>query len=348
MADSTASLHLPLELGALQLRNRFIMAPMTRLRVDDAHLPLPFVADYYRQRAGAGLIVSEGLAAGPHGAGYPVMPVLRSADQIHAWRRITDMVHDAGGVISAQLWHVGHAREEDKGNERPPFWALSDPVMPEALSRDEITAMSRDFREAAQAALDAGFDALEIHSGNGMLLDRFLRANLNRREDGYGGDVSGRIRLTMEVIEAVLKVFPANKVGIKFEPNARTDADDGGTDAETFRALFAALQPLGLAYLHLVRHVEGVSPQRPNMMSLEWLRSQYAGAIIAGGGFDLREAEQLINTGTAEAIVFGKLFLANPDLPDRHQRDAVLNEADPTTFYTSGPDGLVDYAFLED
>ncbi len=338
----------PLALGGLALRNRIVMAPMTRLRSDAEGVPAPYMQRYYAQRAAAGLIVTESIAVAPYGAGYPNLPGLFDPRQIAAWHQITRSVHAAGGRIAAQLWHVGRPRTEAEGQGRQPGWAAASGVLPHELSRHDIASMIDGFASGAEAARLAGFDAVEIHGGNGFLLDRMLRSATNHRDDRYGGSLENRSALLLEISEAVASSIPANRVGIRLSPSATVN---GRLDPEAetiFAGLLDRLSSHELAYVHVTRTTSddrrhGSGPG----LGLEWLRGHYAGAMIGAGEIGRDEGAGLISKGTVDAVAFGRLFLANPDLPNRIRLNASFNRPDAETFYTAGEAGLTDYPALD-
>jgi N-ethylmaleimide reductase len=340
-------LQTPIAIGALRPRNRIIMSPMTRLRSDADLAPPEIMADYYAQRASAGLIITETIAVVAYGAGYPPLPGLFTTRQIEGWRNVAARVHAAGGLIAAQLWHVGRARGEADAEGRPPGWAVADEVKPDELDAIDIAAMVKAFVSGATAARSAGFDAVEIHNGNGFLLDRFLRAATNHRHDLYGGSLENRTRLTLEIIAAVADAIGADRVGIRLSPSATVGDSADPTGQETFAYLLERLQLLGLAYVHATRttmedRAHGSGPGIP----LQWIREHYDGKLIGAGEFNRDDGEAAVADGTLDAVAYGRPFLANPDLPERFASGAPLNTAKPETFYTPGPEGLVDYPRL--
>ncbi|WNG35385.1 alkene reductase [Archangium violaceum] len=338
----------PVTLGALTLSNRVIMSPMSRVRADADLAPPDFVARYYAQRASAGLIITESTAVAPYGAGFPPLPGLFTARQVNGWRKVVEAVHDAGGPIAAQLWHTGRERKEDEAKGRPPGWAMMEAITPAELTTSEIAGIVKGYVNGARASREAGFDAIEIHNGNGFLLDRFLRAGTNGREDSYGGSLENRTRLTLEILAAVSDVYGAERVGIRFSPSATVAGSPDPRVEETFAYLLERLRPLGLAWVDVTRVTaqdlaHGSGPGIP----LEWIRSHYAGRLIGAGEFDRETGEEAIAQGTLDAVAYGRLFLANPDLPKRFARRAPLNKPNPQTFYAPGETGLTDYPPME-
>ncbi len=348
-----ASLFDSLILGAWRLPNRIIMAPLTRCRAGAGRTPTPLMAEYYRQRASAGLIISEATSVTPMGVGYPNTPGIWSAAQVEGWKLVTDAVHEAGGRIVLQLWHVGRVSDPlyldgalpvapsaiaPRGHVslvRPekPF------VTPRALRTDEIPGIIEAYRQGAAHAREAGFDGVELHGANGYLLDQFLQDSTNQRTDPFGGSIENRARLMLEVTDAVIGVWGADRVGMHLAP--RGDAHDMGDSdpAATFGYVARELGRRGLAFL-CARERLGEGRLGPQ------LKQAFGGAYIANEGFTKETAEQVIAAGEADAVAFGVPFIANPDLPARFAADAPLNEANPATFYGDGPVGYTDYPFL--
>ncbi|WAS96941.1 oxidoreductase [Nannocystis punicea] len=335
----------PLRLGALELPNRVIMAPMTRLRSDAALAPSELVAEYYAQRAGAGLIISEGMAVRPYGAGFPDLAAIFSPAQQAGWARVVRRVHEAGGRIAAQLWDVGLPRAERPG--QPPGWAIADEVRPAMLSRDDIAAMIAGFERAARAVKDAGFDMIEMHASSANLFDRFLRAATNARTDEYGGALAGRLRLLQELLGRLQAVMGAGRVGLKLSPSAMVDGKPDASARDNFAAILQELSRRELAYVHVTRTTaddrgRGSGPG----LSFAELRPHYRGTLLGAGDLTQAEAEVLLAERQIDGAVFGRLFIANPDLPARFAARAALNPPDRATFYTPGPAGFIDYPRL--
>lgn len=331
----------------MELPNRVVMAPMTRMRADEANVPLRAVAEYYAQRSTAGLIITEAAAAVPFGAGYG--PMVGFFDESHepAWRRVVDAVHAEGGRIALQLWHVVRARSEEEGAGKAPNWVITDELRPEQLTEEEIQAVPNDFGAAARRARKLGFDAVELHAGSGNLLDRFLRSATNRRTDGYGGSAAGRVRVLLESIAAVAAEIGSDRTGLKLSPIWPVDGRPDPSGREAFAYLLGRLADVDLAYLHVNRVTDddrGMGADEG--ITLEWVREQYAGTLLAAGSFTREDGEWAIASGLVDAIVYGRPFLANPDLPARFAARASLNDPRQQTFYTNGPEGLVDYPTL--
>lgn len=350
-------------LGPLELPNRLVMAPMTRNRATGT-LPRPVMATYYAQRASAGLIVSEATQVDPLGQGYPDTPGIHSAPQVAGWRRVTDAVHAEGGRIFLQLWHVGRishpcfhggARPVAPSAIRPSGEAFTPEglrpfVTPRALEAGEIPELVDQFRRGARNARRAGFDGVEIHGASGYLIDQFLQSGTNRRTDRYGGSVENRARFALEVTEAVVEVWGPERVGFRVSPGGRFNDMWDESPAETWTYLARELARLDLAYLHVVNAPRDVvlagRGARP-VSAPALLRAVWPGAVIAAGRYDRDTAEEAIRAGVADLVAFARLFLANPDLPERFALGAPLNEPDADTFYGGGPEGYVDYPTLE-
>ena len=358
MPNSTASLLFqPIQVGALALKNRIVMAPMTRNRADARDAPHPLNARYYAQRASAGLIVTEGSQVSPQGKGYPGTPGIYSREQVEGWRLVTEAVHARGGQIFLQAWHVGRISHpslqpdgalpvgpsalQPAGSAMTPT-GLQPFVTPRALELAELPGIVADFRRAAINAQAAGFDGVELHGANGYLFDQFLRNSTNRRKDAYGGSVENRARLLLEVADAAVEVLGAGRVGVRLSPvNPFNDLRDSDPQA-TFGHVAAALGARGLAYLHLARGGDDGS--------FDWgaLRRAFGGKVILAGGFDRAQAEAALAAGTADLIAFATAYIANPDLPERLRFDAPLNAPDRATFYGGDERGYVDYPSLGD
>jgi N-ethylmaleimide reductase len=361
--DRTApSLFDPIRFGELELANRVVMAPLTRNRAVDGRVPSPLAAEYYAQRASAGLIITEATQIGPLGQGYLDTPGLYSAEQIDGWRRVTDAVHARGGRIVVQLWHVGRishvsllppgevpvapsaVRAESQTFTADGFVDVSEP---RALALEEIPGVIDEYRRAARNAIEAGFDGVEVHAANGYLIDQFLRDGSNRRTDAYGGDIEGRTRLFAEVIAAVAAEIGGGRVGVRISPvTPSNDARDSNPQPLFGRAL-ERIAPLGLAYVHVV---EGATGGARDIAPFDYdaLRAKFAGGWIANNGYDRAMAIDAVAFGRADAIAFGVPFIANPDLVRRLREDAPLNAADRATFYGGGERGYTDYPTIED
>ncbi|MEM6974217.1 MAG: alkene reductase [Pseudomonadota bacterium] len=355
------TLFTPLPLGRSVLPNRVLMAPLTRNRAHDDGTPWEKAATYYAQRASAGLILTEATQITPEGKGYIQTPSIHGETQVTAWRKITDAVHAAGGRIWLQLWHVGrisHVSLLPEGTvpvapspiraEAQTFIksGFADVSEPRALETDEIPRLIADYRRAAENALAAGFDGVEVHAANGYLLDQFLADRTNRREDAYGGSIDKRLRLPLEVTEAVAAVWGADRVGIRFSPFGRFN-DAGDTDPEAlYTEVYRAFDRLGLAYLHVVEKFPGFDVPDAEAEALTRLRALWSGVYVANGDFDGATAADWVARGRADAVTFGRPFIANPDLPERIRIGADLNEPDGDTFYGGDERGYTDYPSL--
>lgn len=340
----------PLRLGALDLPNRIIMAPMTRSRADSDGAPLPFVADYYAQRASAGLIVTEAIYVSPMAKGYVRTPGLATQTQVAAWTRVVEAVHKAGGRIFAQLYHTGRVALPDflPGGALPVAPSAiaiagqnktddgkKDFVTPRALETDEVQAVAGEFAAAALRAREAGFDGVEIHAASGYLIHQFLDSSINRRDDIYGGSVENRARFLLLVADRVAEAIGRERVGLKVSPRIKFN-DVKDPDAEELYPLVAReLSARGIAYLH------GAKQGDYDVHAA--LRPLFKGVYAAGGGFDGQSAQALLASGGADAVVFGKPFIANPDLPRRIREDLPLAQPDGATIYAGGEKGYADY-----
>jgi N-ethylmaleimide reductase len=338
------------------------MAPLTRCRASAGNVPNELNAEYYRQRASAGLIIAEATSVSPFGYGYPNTPGIHTPEQVAGWKKVVQAVHSGGGRIFLQLWHVGrisHPCFQPNGvlpiapsAIRPKGQVFNgkemvDYVTPRALEVSEIPGIVAEYVHGAKLAKEAGFDGVEIHNANGYLLDQFLRSGTNHRTDSYGGSVANRCRLPIEVAQAVIKVWGADRVGIRLSPSGVFNDMHDEDPMETFSHLLKELSKLQPLYAHItrvtaqdIRHgaKEGVGPKE--------LREFFKGHVITAGGFDRPSGEQAITEGWADAICYGVPFLANPDLPERLRKNAPLNSPDEATFYASGPKGYTDYPTL--
>ncbi|MFI6348164.1 alkene reductase [Streptomyces sp. NPDC050560] len=354
-------------LGGLCLSNRMVMAPMIRGRADDDGVPGPAVATYYGQRASAGLIVTEGTCPSPTGRGYRFMAGLHSEPQVTAWREVTDRVHSAGGRIFAQLMHGGRISHQDLHGGALPvapsavraaravldYEGRREFPTPRALATGEIAGTVEEFAAAARCAVRAGFDGVEIHGANGYLLHQFLAENTNRRTDAYGGTVPRRVRLVVEVAEAVAAAIGPRRVGLRLSPGSVFNDITEGDSAALYRELLGALAPLGLAYVHTMEN--GGRPLTRMLREL-WhgplVVSPRGGQLVHPRTGELappvgREAaDEVIGEGVADLVAFGRNFLANPDLPHRLATGAPLNTLDPATYYPGGAPGYTDYPTL--
>jgi len=353
---SKSNLLSPGRIGDLVTKNRMIMAPMTRSRAGQKGVPSELAIEYYAQRASAGLIVTEGVAPSAVGLGYARTPAIENKEQIDAWRAITTAVHAKSGRIFVQFMHVGRiAHPANRYTNEPlvapsairaggQMWTdahgLQDYAMPRALETNEIPGVIEQYAQATRNALAAGFDGVELHSASGYLPMQFLSSNTNQRTDKYGGSVENRIRFVVEVLEAMSAAAGrAAKVGIKISPAMPFNDIHDANPVETYTTLVRAISPMGLAYLHVLR-----SAPLPNAHEL--LRPLFDGPFAAGGGFTKETGDAAIESGSADFVVFGKLFTSNPDLPLRFASAAALVNPDPSTFYSPGARGYTDFASL--
>jgi N-ethylmaleimide reductase len=356
MSDMTNSqpptLLSPVQMGPYTLPNRMVMAPMTRNRAGEGEVPTDIAVTYYSQRASAGLLITEGSQVSAQGVGYPNTPGIHTDAQVAGWRRVTDAVHERGGRIFLQLWHVGRVSDPvlQLGGALPVapsaipaegmFRTVTGPqpfVTPRALEIEEIPGIVAQFEDGARRALEAGFDGVEIHGANGYLLDQFLRDGSNQRTDAYGGPVENRARLLLEVTEAVAGVWGADRVGMRFSPTSPFNGMSDSDPAATFGYAAGELRRFGLAYLHVIEPA-GTPPGVARL-----LRERFGGPFILNGGYDLQTGNAALATGAADLVSFGVLFLSNPDLPERFAEGAPLNEPDRKTFYGGGERGYIDY-----
>ncbi|MCL4677224.1 MAG: alkene reductase [Alphaproteobacteria bacterium] len=344
----------PIKIGALELPNRIIMSPLTRSRAGVERIPNDLMREYYVQRASAGLIISEATSVTPMGVGYADTPGIWSDEQVAGWRKITDAVHKEGGLMILQLWHVGRISDPIFLNgELPVAPSAIQPqghvslvrpkkpyVTPRALETDEIPGIIEAFRIGAENAKKAGFDGVEIHGANGYLLDQFLQDGTNRRTDQYGGSLENRARLMLEVTDAVISVWGADRVGMHLAPYA--DAHDMG-DSDPLATFTYVAEQLGKRKIAFIcargaLRDDWIGPK---------LKTAFGGVYIANEKFTKETAEQVLKSGAADAVAFGQLFIANPDLPDRFKTGAALNEPDPSTYYAPTAQGYTDYPFAE-
>jgi N-ethylmaleimide reductase len=344
-------------LGRLQLRNRVVMAPMTRSRADSDGEPTDLMVDYYRQRASAGLIITEGIYPGPDGKGYCRTPGLVTAAQVTGWKRVAHAVHSEGGTIVAQLMHCGRIAHAD--NKAPDAETVAPSAIrargemftdsagmqpfdePRALRTGEIAGVIEEYRRATTLAFEAGFDGVELHGTSGYLIAQFLSTGTNQRTDAYGGSLDGRVRFPIEVLRAMAAVDGADRVGLRICPgNPFNDLFDEDPE-ETFSAFLGAASGIGLAYLHVIR-LRGAA-----FDNLELARRHFGGPLILNDGYDFDEANAAVAEGKGEAVSFGRSFIGNPDLVERFRLGIPLNRFDPKTLYTPGPAGYTDYPARE-
>ncbi len=357
-----ATLFEPVRLGSLVLANRVFMAPLTRNRAHADGVPGELAATYYAQRASAGLIVTEATQISPMGKGYIDTPGIHSPEQVRAWSRIVESVHKSGGRIFLQLWHVGRISHSSllPNNAQPVapsairansqtliatgLAPVSEPV---ALTASGINETLDDYRRAASNAKEAGFDGVEIHAANGYLIDQFLKTGSNRRTDEYGGVTTNRVRLLMETVERVLEVWDSGHVGVRISPTGSFNDMADNNPVETFSVAVERLNGYGLGYLHVVETAQNSKgSSEADLATSAHLRTLWKSLYVVNGGYDGLRGESALSTGHADAVAYGRAFLANPDLPRRLQLGAALNEPDPTTFYGGDAAGYTNYPAL--
>lgn len=348
-------------LGSIALKNRIVMAPLTRNRAGDGGVPHDLNATYYAQRASAGLIVTEATPISEMGHGYPALPGIYNDAQIAGWKLVTDAVHAKGGKIVLQLWHVGRISHPSLlPNNAVPVApsaikpagqaftneGMQDYVQPRALDAAELPAIVQDYVHATKCAIAAGFDGVEIHAANGYLLDQFLRDGSNQRSDNYGGSLENRARLLMEVTRAVVDVIGADKTGVRLSPvNPFNDMKDSNPQV-VFNYVAEALNPFGLAYLHVVEGgIHGGGEADP--FDFVAFRQLYKGQYMANLAYDKARGVAAVSAGHADCIAYGVPYIANPDLVERFVNDAPLNTADSNTFYGGAEEGYTDYPFMK-
>jgi N-ethylmaleimide reductase len=359
-----ATLFEPVRLGSLVLANRIFMAPLTRTRADAEGVPSDLAATYYSQRASAGLIVTEATQISPMGKGYSNTPGIHSPQQVRAWSQIVESVHESGGRIFLQLWHVGRISHTSLlPNDAQPVAPsairasaythiatgsaqVSEPV---ALTHSGIDKTLADYRRAAVNAKEAGFDGVEVHAANGYLIDQFLRTGTNQRTDQYGGVAANRARFLTEAVEQVLEAWDSKHVGVRISPTVDFNDMKDDDPRETFSVVVEKLNSYGLGYLHVVEQAQDGKGSADEAVALSsHLRTLWKGVYVVNGGYDGARGEEALRTGHADAIAYGRAFLANPDLPKRLQLGAALNELDPTTIYEGGAAGYTSYPTLSE
>ena len=347
-------------LGGIELANRVVMAPMTRSRAVENNTPNALMAQYYGQRASAGLIVTEGVSPSPNGLGYSRIPGLFNDAQVAGWKLVTDAVHAKGGKIFVQLMHTGRVTHQDNlpagarvvgpSPEVCPgeMWvdksgSMQPHTAPHALTESEVKAVVNEYVNAAKLAIQAGFDGIELHAANGYLMEQFLNPLVNKRTDGYGANIAGRNRFVIEVADACVKAIGANKVGIRISPQGVFNSTGDFAELEPqYLALTRDLSKLGLVYLHLVDHsAMGAPPVSADLKKK--IRDAFAGTYIAVGGFTAESAEKVLQLKEADLIAFGRPFISNPDLVEKLKTGTQLTDPDMSTFYTPGEKGYTDY-----
>ena len=367
MLEEKNVLHYPFTLGDLQLPNRVLMGPLTRSRSKQpGDIPWDLNASYYAQRAGAGLILGEATQVSPQGKGYAFTPGIYSDDQVEGWRKVTTAVHDAGGRIYAQLWHVGRISrpELQPAGQQPvapsaikPLGAqtfideksgMLEVLEPRALSTEEIPNVVEQFRQGAINAQRAGFDGVEIHGANGYLIDQFIRSKSNQRTDEYGGSIANRLRFPLMVVDAVVDVWGIERTGIRVSPMGTFNDMHDDDPAATYGAFAKELNSRGIAFIEVVEDsFQGnASNGRPEAV-IKAIRENFKGTYIANGNYSAEEAQQRIDSGLCDLVTFGRLFISNPDLPQRFREGAPLNDFDEGTFYGGDERGYTDYPALD-
>jgi len=347
------------DLKGLELANRMVMAPMTRNRAGEGNVPQAMTVAYYRQRASAGLIITEAAQVSPEGVGYPATPGIHSDAQVAGWRAVTDAVHQAGGKIFIQLWFCGRISHPSllPDNQTPvapsairpegeavTYTGMQPFVEPRALATDEIPAIVEQYRHAAAQAQQAGFDGIEVHAANGYLIDQFLRDGTNRRNDAYGGSPENRLRFLNDVLDAVATVWPSTRIGVRLSPENSFNSMSDSDPQEHFGFFVSRLATRNLAYLHIL---EGDMMSGERRLDYRRFKDQFAGIYMANQGYDRDRAEQALQEGRCDLVAFGIPFLANPDLVERFKTGAPLNAPDQETFYGGDEKGYTDYPFLQ-
>ena len=349
----------------ITLNNRMVMAPMTRSRSDnDEKVATELTAEYYAQRASAGLIISEGTFVSPQGIGYINVPSIYTPQQVEGWKKVTQAVHEKGGKIFAQIWHVGAISHPNLLNGELPLApsavnpntqaftgnGFEDTITPKAMTKEEIQQTIQDFKKAAKNALEAGFDGVELHAANGYLFHQFFSKSTNWRTDEYGGSIENRARFLFETLEALREVIPYHKVGIRLNPTLHNvlGATMDEESIPTFEYIVQKLNEYDLAYLHLTEPFAPIDDLPFAIKNVaKHFRPLYQGTLIINKSFDKDKAIKVLTDGDADLVSFGVPFIANPDLVERYKQNAELNEADSKTFYTPGAKGYTDYPFLK-
>ena len=350
----------PITLGKYNLPNRIFMSPMTRGRAGTGAVPTPIMADYYALRADAGLLITEATAISPQGYGWLNAPGIWTDAQEKGWKVVTDAVHAKGGRIFLQLWHTGRVSHPDfldgqlpvcpsavaaQGETHTPL-GKKPYVTPRALSVEEIRLTIGDYASAAKRAISAGFDGVELHGANGYLVDEFIRDGSNKRTDEYGGSTDNRLRFLVEVTKALVDAVGADKVGVRLSPTGQYNDMRDSNPTATFTRAAELLNPLGLAYLHIMEALPGHMMYTEGERVLPHIRKVYRGLLLTNGGYTKTSGNMALENGEADAITFGMLYLANPDLVPRFKNDAPFNHPDFATLYTPGEKGYTDYPML--
>jgi len=353
----------PIQLGNVSLKNRIVMPPMTRSRATQPRNEAnDIMAEYYAQRTGAGLIVSEGTQISALGQGYAWTPGIYSTEQIAGWKKVTDAVHENGGVMFAQLWHVGRVSHPDNTGGAQPISSSTlkadnvkvfvdngigapgfvDVVMPRQMTKSDIKDVIEEYRQAALNAIEAGFDGVELHAANGYLINQFIDSNANNRTDEYGGSIENRLRFLGEVVGALVEAIGAERVGVRLAPFTSLNGTVDETPVETYTAAAALLNTHGIVYIHIAEVDWDDAPETP-LLFKENIRAAYQGVIIYAGRYDAEKGEVAIQSGLADMIGFGRPFVANPDLPSRIKNGYPLATHDPDTLFGGAEKGLTDY-----
>lgn len=353
----------PIQLGAITASNRILMAPLTRARASADHIPTEMMIDYYRQRAGAGLIISEATGISPQGLGWPYAPGIWSKDQVEAWKPITAAVHEQGGHIVSQLWHMGRVNHPSLPGRGQPVSSSATTmsglartyegkqpyVEAKAMMHDDIRSVISDYALAARNAIEAGFDGVQIHAANGYLIDQFLRDNANFRSDEYGGSIENRIRFLVEVTAAVVTAVGANRTAVRLSPNEERQGVNDSRPEPLFEAASVALNNLGIAFLEVREpDIYGTNgrAERPPVAPL--MRAAFKGPFVVNSDYDGAKAQAALASGEADAISFGRPFISNPDLPYRLAKGLALTPDDMATWYTGGAEGYATYGTVAD
>lgn len=362
MDNTSTPLFSPFKLGSLQLKNRIVMAPLTRSRAEDGNVPSAMAPDYYSARADAGLIIAEATQASAGGQGYVSTPGIHSPEQVAGWKKVTDSVHQKGGLMFVQLWHVGRISHPDFRNGELPVAPSAvaprgvqtytangfQPIpTPRALDASELPDIINEFRQAAVNAREAGFDGIEVHGANGYLLDQFLEDSTNCRTDEYGGPIENRARLLLEVVDAVCEVWDSDRVGVRLSPGGTFNDMCDSNPQETFSYVVKQLAQRNIGYLHLIEPGPSQGEHPLPDLSVRYFRPLFPGPIIAAAGYTFERANAVLKDGSADLVAFGQLFIANPDLVDRFRKGAPFNEPDRSTFYGGGMQGYIDYPTLD-
>ena len=352
----------PLRYGAIAAPNRFVMAPLTRGRGTREHVPTPLMVEYYRQRASAGLIITEATGISREGLGWPYAPGIWTDEQAEGWKHVTFAVHEAGGRIVCQLWHMGRIVHPSYLGGQPPVSASATTApafahtyegkqpyaQARALGAEEVPRLLEDYRVATRQALAAGFDGVQLHAANGYLVDQFLRETTNLRTDDRGGSIDNRVRLLDEVTRAIVEVAGKDRTGVRLSPNGATQGADDSNPNALFTAAAARLDAIGIAFLELREQNPGGTFGSTDVPKVSpHIRKVFKGPLILNSEYDAASAQEALTSGVADAISFGRPFLANPDLPRRILEGLPLNASNVKTWYSQGPEGYTDYPFAK-